>query len=162
MALGDIVLSKDGQFGAIGSRRYVVDASATIIYPGDPVAKALGGTAVTRLATNKPVVATDFLAGVAASTSTNTAAAAGVVDVTPLVPGQVWLISPAVAATWDTQAEYDALVGARVLLSLSAGGVYTILAADNSSSGCVIEPLDIVKTPGKVAFSFRNGCSYLA
>ena len=82
-------------------------------------------------------------------------------QVTPLVPGVTYLIAPKVAATWDTQAEYDALVGARVLLDLTAGA-YTILAADGATNGCVVEPLDISKYPGKVAFSIRNGVSYLA
>jgi hypothetical protein len=39
--------------------------------------------------------------------------------------------------------------------------VYTILAVDGATSGCVIQPLDISRYPGKVAFSFRNGVSDL-
>ena len=113
------------------------------------------------MATNKPVVATDYLAGISTSVSTDTVAAAGYVMVQPLLPGQVWLIAPKVAATWNTQAEYDALIGKRVLIDLTAG-VYTILAADGATSGCVIEYLDVSKHPGKVAFSFRAGVSALA
>ena len=60
-----------------------------------------------------------------------------------------------------TQSEYDALVGARVLLDLTAG-VYTILATDGANNGCVVMPLDISKYPNKVAFTFRAGCNYLA
>lgn len=113
------------------------------------------------MATNKPVVATDYLAGIAATTSTNTAAAAGEVWVYPLVPGVVYLMKPNAAASFDTQAEYDALVGDRVLIDLTSSS-YTILATDGATSGCVIENLDVAKYPGKVAFSFRNGVSYLA
>ena len=113
------------------------------------------------MATNKPVVATDYLAGISTSVSTDTVAAAGYVMVQPLLPGQVWLIAPKVAATWNTQAEYDALIGKRVLIDLTAG-VYTILAADGATSGCVIEYLDVSKHPGKVAFSFRAGVRALA
>lgn len=160
MALGDITLFSEQAHGVSGGQTFAVAASATLIYAGEPVTKALGGSVVTPMATNKPVVATDFLAGIATSTSTNTASAAGTVTVAKLQPGQIWLIAPKVAATWDTQAEYDALVGDRVLIDLTAG-TYTILATDGATSGCVIEPLDISKHPGKVAFSFRNGVSYL-
>jgi len=71
------------------------------------------------------------------------------------------MISPKVAASWDTQAEYDALVGKRVLLDLTTGS-YTILAVDGATSGCVISPLDTSKYPGKVAFEFRAGVSVLS
>lgn len=161
MAVNDIQFFKDATFGSAGDIEYAVAASATLINPGEPVAKALGGFVVTPMATNKPVVATDFLAGIATTTSTNTASAAGVVNVRPLIAGQVYLIKPNVAATWDTQAEYDALVGDRVLIDLTAGS-YTILATDGATSGCVIMPLDISKYPGKVAFAFREGVNYLA
>lgn len=56
MALGDITVLREGQFGACGSRKFVVGTSATTIKAGEPVAKALGGFVVTPLATNKPVV----------------------------------------------------------------------------------------------------------
>lgn len=143
------------------SKPYPVAASATIIYPGDPVVVTLGSPAVTLMATNKPVVATDYLVGIAVSVSTNTATAAGTVQVVPIDSGDELLISPKVAASFDTQAEYDALVGARVLLDLTAGK-YTILAADGATYGCVIKPLNIKEYPNKVAFSFRAGCSYLS
>ena len=97
---------------------------------------------------------------ISASTSTETTTAAGTVEVVPLVPGVTYLVSPKVAATWDTQAEYDALVGARVLLDVT-NGVITILAADGANNGCVVEPLDIRKYPGKVRFSLRQGLNYL-
>lgn len=160
MALGDITILDQSVMAGNGAREYQVAASATLINAGEPVAKALGAAVVTPMATNKPVVATDYLAGIAATTSTNTASAAGKVWVTPLVPGVIWLIKPTVAATFDTQAEYDALVGDRVLIDLTTGS-YTILAADGATSGCVIEQLDVAKYPGKVAFAFRNGVSYL-
>jgi len=160
MAIGDITILDQSTMAGIGARKYQVAASATLIYAGEPVQVALGASVVVPMDTNKPVVATDFLVGIAATTSTNTASAAGEVWVNPLVPGVVYLIKPNVAATFDTQAEYNALVGDRVLIDLTAGS-YTILAADGATSGCVIENLDVAKYPGKVAFSFRNGVSNL-
>lgn len=164
MALGDITILREGQFGGVGSRQYVVGTSATTIKAGEPVAKALGNTSgkkVTALATNAPVVGTDYIIGIAATTSTNTTTAEGTVEVFPDLSGTVYLISPKTSTSWDTQAEYDALVGARVLIDLTSGS-YTILASDSAANGCVIEPLDISKYPGKVAFSFRRGANYLA
>jgi len=161
MALGDITLYSEQAHGITGGLKANVAASATLIYAGEPVTHALGGAAVTPMATNKPVVATDYLEGVAITTSTNTASVAGEVTVAPINPSDVWLIAPKVAATWDTQAEYDALVGDRVLLDLTSTA-YTILATDGATYGCVIRPLDISKHPGMVAFSFRAGCNYLA
>ena len=162
MALGDFTLLREGQFGVPGAERYIVaSGAAASIKAGEPVGKALAAAAVATLATNKPVVATDFLAGISSTTSSDTAAAAGVVDVIPVNSDQVWLCAPNNAALWDTQAEYNALVGARVLLDKTAG-VYTVLSTDGATSGCVVRPLEVAKYPGKVAISFRAGCSYLA
>ena len=159
MASGDIQLLN--QTVPTGAKKYIVASGTTAsINPGEPVARALAAGVVSAMATNKPVVATDFLVGISTTTSTETASAAGEVWVQPLMPGQVWLIKPKVAATFDTQAEYDALVGDRVLIDLTTGS-YTILAADGATSGCVIEWMDVSKHPGRVAFSFRNGVSDL-
>ena len=155
----ELLSSKNGT-GFPGTKEVIVAASATLIYPGDPVAASLGGNAGTLMATNKPVVATDFLHGIAYSKSTNTAALAGKVQVVPIDPDDVWLIDANNTTAFDTQAEYDALVGNRVLMDLTTSE-YTILAADGATHGCVIQPLDISRYPGKVAFSFRAGVSNL-
>ena len=143
-----------------GARKVNVAAGATLIYPGDIVACAPGTIVGSLMATNKPVAGSDYLMGIAVSTSTNTGSLAGTVLVVPMDPLDVLLISPNDPTAWDTQAEYDALVNKRVLIDLTAVK-YTILASDNSTYGCVIQPLDISKYPGKVAFCFRAGCSYL-
>lgn len=101
------------------------------------------------------------MAGIAASVSTDTASAAGEVYVTKLVPGLSFLIAPNVAATWDSQAKYNALVGARVTFDLTTG-TYTINSTDGATNGLVVMPLTIEKYPGKVRFAIRNGASYLA
>lgn len=160
MALNDIQVYDEGTV-LPGSKKYAVAASATLVYAGEPVGLALGVASAAPLATSKPVVATDFMAGIAASTSTNTASAVGTVEVIPLSSNVTYLIAPKVAATWDTQAEYDALVGARVLFDLTAG-TYTILAADGATYGLVVMPLDISKYPNKVRFAIRQAVGYLA
>ncbi len=160
MALGDITFYDQGTFGYPGDVEYAFDSSTTTVKAGEPVNKALGSAFVTQAATNQPVVATDFFAGIAATTSTNTSTAVGTVKVTKMVSGQSYLIAPTAPTSWDTQAEYDALVGDRVLLDLTTG-VFTILAADSATYGCVVMPLDIKKYPNKVRFAFRNGVNYL-
>lgn len=158
----DLVLlsSKNGS-GFPGSKTMNVAASATLIYSGEIVAQALGDVVVLKMATDKPHVATDYVVGVAMNQSTNTAALAGTVDVVPVNSGDVWLANPTTPANWDTQAEYDALVGKRMVFALSTS-TYTIGHTDGATHGCVIQPMDVTKYPGKVAFSFREGCSYLA
>lgn len=166
MALGDITLLADAAFGAVGSRTHAVASGAVAtINAGELVLKALGSPYVVAWGntTAKPVVGTDYIAGVSTSTSTDTASAVGTVEIMPIDPKMVFLVSPTVAATWDTQAEYDALVGDRVLLSSgSVGGAQTLLAADGANNGLVVQPLDIQKYPGKVAFSIRAGAYYMA
>lgn len=161
MATNDILQYGAGAFGATGSRPFGVAMGATTINPGEPVVKVLGATSVTAMATNSPQVGTHYVVGIATTTSTQTASADGSVQVQPLSSGAVYTIRPKVAATWDTQAEYDNLVGKRVLIDLTTGN-YTILASDDAGNGCVIEALDVKKYPGRIAFSFRAGTSYLA
>jgi hypothetical protein len=154
MAIGDITIYEPSASQLNGAKKANVAAGATKINPGEPVAQALGGVTVTAMATNKPVVGTDFLVGIATSTSTQTASVAGTVDYLPLQGGLTYLMTPNAPTSWNTQAGYDALVGKRVLIDLTTGS-YTILASDGATSGCVVMPLDISKYPGRVAFTFR-------
>jgi hypothetical protein len=161
MAVNDILLVGSPTFGPSGAVKYNVGLGATAIYCGDPVIKTLGGTNVTVMTDDMPNVGTDYVVGIATSKSTQTASADGYVYVERLVPGQIWSIAPKVAATWDTQAEYDALVGKRVLIDLTSG-VYTLLAADNSAYGCIVMAKDVNIDKNKIYFCFRNACSNLA
>lgn len=164
MSVNDVIVLNPGAFGTVGARKHnVAKEYTTVINPGEPVGKTLGGTDVYAALTATPSVGTTYLAGIAVSTSTQTTTADGTVDVLPIVSGVVYLGNPQTAADWDTQAEYDAKVGSRLKFNLSAG-VYTIAstAAGSGTGGLVVEPLDIAKHPGKVAFSIRQGASYLA
>lgn len=162
MAKGDVTKYQNGAFGNPGSRKHqVASGAAASINSGEPVGKALGSQYVAALATNKPVVATDYLAGISTTTSTDTASADGTVQVENLVPGEVFLCAPLTAATWNTQTLYNALVGDRVLFDLTSS-TYTITATDGATNGLVVENLNIAEVPAKVAFSIRAGASYLA
>jgi hypothetical protein len=160
MAIGDItILEQSAEMGR-GGRTYNVAAGSTI-YAGEPVQVVLGSINAKAADTSSPVVGTTYYAGVASTTSTATASLAGSVQVIPVNSATTFLINPAVAATWDSQSEYDALVGKRVLIQLQAG-TYSLLASDSANNGCVVMPLDVAKYPGKVAFAIRNGANILA
>lgn len=160
MAKGDIqpfentgASKTDGSITAL-----VVSGTTASINAGEPVQKLAGAAGASQFPNNGPT-ATIRIMGVAASVSNETASVAGTVQVIPANPGQLWLIAPKVAATWNTQAKYNALVGSRVLIDLTTG-VYTLLAADGAGNGCIVEYLDIARYPGMVAFSFSPLCDY--
>lgn len=165
MANGDFKVLNAGAFGDRGAHRYNVSSGTTAsIKAGELVLRGLGAanpTVWTVSNSAKPVVATDFVLGLSTSASTETASLAGTVDVMPLMNDMVLLGNPTTAATWNTQAKYDALVGSRVLLNTDSAGVQTVLATDGSTNGLVVQPLDVSKYPAKVAFSLRAGCSDL-
>lgn len=166
MATGDLVPFESAASGKMtGGLKYKVTANSTgsngsvsRINPGEPVTKVAGAAGVLAAATNAPTT-TLRIVGVASSTSTETASVDGTVDILPSTNGQLFMITPNVATSWNTQAKYNALCGARVLIDNTAG-VYTILATDGASNGCIVEYLDISRYPGKVAFSFSPLVDY--
>jgi hypothetical protein len=160
MSIGDFTILEQNSMTGRGGRKYNVGAG-TVINAGEPVARVLGGTSVTPCADNAGQVGTDYIVGIATTTSTNTASAFGSVNVMPLDSGITYLANPNSAAAYDTQAEYDALVGKRVLIDLTTG-VYTVLNTDGAGNGLVVMPLDVAKNPGKVAVAFRAALSDLA
>lgn len=170
MAIGDITVFQTTEMGA-GALTYNVASGATVINPGEPVTPSVGGqtgitsTAVIAAVTSSPIVSTSSAliayVGIAATTSTQTTTVNGSVSVIPTSTSIVYLIAPKVLATWNTQTKYNDLVGSRVTIDLT-GGVYTINSTDGFTNGCVVVPLDISKYPGKVAFRFRGGASYLS
>lgn len=165
MALGNITLyTPAAQQGVDGRTFTVASGTSASINAGEPVAKALGnstGNVVSAGVTSAPVVGTSYLAGISATTSNETSTATGVVEVLCGDNEQTWICQAVTLTSVNTQAKYDALVGARVTFSLSAG-VYTVNLTDSANNGLVIEPLDISKYPGFVRFSIRGGAFYNA
>jgi len=62
MASGDITFAVPNLASHVGARKANVAAAATAILAGEPITQALGGTTVTAMLTNLPVVGTNFLA----------------------------------------------------------------------------------------------------
>lgn len=167
MAIGDFTILEQASTAGRGSRTYNVGTGATIINPGEPVTRAAGGIVVTRMYSTavtgiaQPAVATDFVVGIAQTTSNNTIALAGTIEIIPTNSGTTFLANPKDSTLWDTQAEYDALVGKRILVDL-ASSAYTVLSTDSANNGLIVMPLDISKYPGKVAVAFRAALSDVA
>lgn len=160
MAKGDIQPYENSSSAKMDGalKFYVASGAAASINAGEPVQKLAGAAGVTAMLTNSPTT-TNRVVGVAASVSTDTVSASGLVDVIPANTGQIWTIAPKTAATWNTQAKYNALIGSRVTLDLT-GGVYTINATDGASNGCIVEYIDVARYPGLVAFSWSQVCDY--
>jgi len=96
------LLSSANGIGFPGSRKHNVAANATTIKAGEPVqVNALSDAVVIPMATNGPDQTAHLLVGIAQTESTNTAAAAGTVEVVPVNEQDVWLMKPNAAATWD-------------------------------------------------------------
>ena len=173
MATGDLTILEQNQYTGRGGRLYNV-AAGTPIYAGEPVQiRIVGNVVVEPNLTSTPIVSVTagvegLFVGVATTNSTNTTAVAGTVYVMPINSGITYLGNPTTAATWDTQAEYDALVGKRVLLQNSVSvtatptsGTYTVLASDSANNGCTVQAMNILEHPSKVAIAFRTGTSSL-
>ena len=160
MAKRDITIySEDNGFGYPGTGPELVESGDTTIESGEPVAHAKGQPYGSALATAKPVVGTDYLSGIAQSESTQTAEADGKCEVLPVAAPCTYLCNPVDPTQWDTQAKYDALVGARVVFTITDGH-YLVGHTDGSTNGLVVEPLDIAATPNKVRFSLDPALNY--
>ena len=142
--------------------RYRTEAAATAIYVGEPVKlKAAASGYVIPLADAEPVIGTTTaVVGIAASDSTQTATADGVLDVYIPRPGMVYRAKAKSAAGIDTDAELLAKLNDRVLFDLTSG-VYTIdqAAADDAANGVTIIGGNIVT--GTLDFIIRASATNL-
>lgn len=148
----------------------VAPGTTSSINAGEFVYKPLGSgagnyaKAMFSGSSTQPVLASDYIAGFAMSTSTENSTATGLVEVMEVTPDMVFLGNPATAANFGlttgslSQATYNAQVGKRVLIQGSSG-VFTVLTTDGSSNGVVVEYVDVTQFP-KVAFSLRAGLNY--
>lgn len=175
--IGDFTVFKQTTSpGGRGSQSMNVAASSWVILPGEPVMLVAGASACIPAANNLVAISSPFvplsvtgtgLVGIAQTTSTNTAGAAGFVEIIPANPETVYLINAQTPSLINTQAKYDALVGARVLINLNSAGVvntsagggayYTALLSDSALNGFIVRPLDVFKFPNKVALSPLTG-----
>lgn len=126
MAFNDITVVYPAGQNQVPSHTFRTEAAATAILLGEPV--KIGGTGnnyVVPLGNGEPIIATDIVAGVAATDGTHTATADGVVDVMMPLPGVVFRCKATTPANIDTDAKLLALLNDRVTFDLGAG-VYTV------------------------------------
>jgi len=127
--------------GNVPTYRWQTDAGDAAISAGDPVKlKAAGSPYVIGLVDGDNTIGTDAsIVGIAASDSTHTASADGVVDVYVPLPGIVYEAKAKTAASVDTEAEILAMCGDRKVLDLT-DGVYTVdeAAADAAANGIIV------------------------
>lgn len=122
---------------AFSVRRIVGSGGAATIARGTPTKQGSSG-AVAIMADGNGTTS-ELFTGMAKSVSTDTAAAAGVVDTYLPLAGIIYSGSPKVAGAANTQAEIDALAGKRVVFDITTGD-WTIdsAAADDIGNAVVI------------------------
>lgn len=123
--------------------QYVVaSGAAATIAPGTPAkcvtADASVAGVVVPMVDGDGIVTGERFVGLAKNTSSDTAAAAGVVDTWAPVPGILYRGKPKTAGAADTQAEINALAGKKVLFDLTTGDWTVDSAAADALINCVV------------------------
>lgn len=162
MARRDIRITDVGSHQTIPTRTFRQFAGDTAINLGEPVKlKAANSGYVIPLATSEPVIGTTTnVIGIAASDSTVTAGADGVVQVYMPLPGIVYRAAMKTPANVNTDALLIGKLNDRVLLDLTAGK-YTVAesTADGATNGIVIVGGDFAA--GTLDFMIRSSGTYL-
>lgn len=141
MSINDIRIVDTAGLNVVPVRRYqVASGAAASIKAGEPVVMTTIGTSqyAALAADADPTIGTDYLLGIAASTSTDTVAAAGTVDVYLPLPGIVYRGKAKSAAAADTDSEIAALANKRGIFDLTSS-VWTLdtAAADGATNGLI-------------------------
>lgn len=159
MARGDISVIK----GCGPAVEFQTEAGSTAFYAGEPVKlKAAGSPYAIVCVDGDLTIGTDTVfIGIAASDSTHTASADGVVRVYMVTATTVLRAKAKTYSTVDTQSEINALCGDRVVLDLTSS-TWTIDAAagDNSANAFYILGGDPVR--GTLDVSCRLDSAYAA
>lgn len=131
------------QDGPVPTMKWLVAAgAAATINPGTPTKFSSAGAVVPMVDANGTT--SERFTGLAKGTSTDTAAAAGVVYTFVPLPGLIYAAAAKSAAAADTQAEIDALLGARLVFDLTGTvgpgltGKWTVdTAAGDGANNCL-------------------------
>ena len=142
MATGNVWIRSTGGANSVPTVTYQTEAGAAALNAGELCKrKAAGSPYVIALVDADLTRGTDSqFVGLAATTSTHTASANGTVEIYAPLPGIVYEAKAKTAASVDTQAEIDALVGDRKIIDVT-GGVHTV---DEAAADAVANALTIV------------------
>ena len=116
--------------------RIVGSGAAASIGQGTPTKQGSSGAVAIMVDGNGTT--SERFTGIAKNVSTDTAAAAGVVDVFQPLPGVVYKGSPKVAGSCNTKAKIDALAGSRVVFDLTSTTWTVDTAAGDGATKCVL------------------------
>lgn len=161
MARNDIKLQDNGPFSAVPTWEFgLIPATPISIKAGEPakMTNNTGGTGVILFADADPERGTDLVVGVAASDSTESATASGVVQLYKPLPGVVWKAKAKTASTADTEAEIIDLRGKKVVIDLTSS-TFTVDAAATYAAfnGLIIVGGDA--TNSSLYFEFAQSCT---
>ena len=122
---------------AFSIRRIVGSGVAASIDRGTPTKEGSAGAVA--IMVDGDLTTSQRFSGLAKTVSTDTVAAAGIVNVWLPLPGIKYVGSPKTAGACDTQAEIDALAGQRVPLDLtSSDWTVDTAAGDGATNGAVM------------------------
>jgi hypothetical protein len=136
MAKNDVRIKSSGGLPAVPTTKYNVQKGATAIYAGEPVKFSWGAA---QTPTNMVVKLADAdgatinYVGIAATDSTQTTAADGYVEVYDNIPGVVLEAKCKTAASCNSTAEVEALIGTFLSWDLT-GSTFTIDEATTPAS----------------------------
>jgi hypothetical protein len=144
-----IWIADNGPYTALPTLKWPTAAASTIDEGMLLKQTTAGDDPVTPIVTGDLTIETDtMLVGLAADDSTNTSAAAGYVNAYMLLPGVIYEAFCTTAASADTQAEIDAMIGDRVTFTISAttvAGNWSIDTTDSADSAFVVVGGDATK-----------------
>jgi hypothetical protein len=157
MAINDVRLHETGGLSSVPTRKCQVAASATIIYPGEPVRidTAAGTPTVLKLADGEPVIGTTLqVIGIAKSQSTNTASVAGFVDVFCPSLNTIWECAAKSSTAADTLSEVLALENDCLVFDY-ASSTYTIDTAAGYAAASGLQVVGGDPDRNMIYFKFR-------
>lgn len=131
MASGDIKI-QNTVYSEFTQNRIVGSGGAATINNGEPTKQ--GSSGAVAIMVDGDGTTSQVFTGIAKSVSTDTAAAAGTVQVWLPLPGIIYSAKAKSAAAADTQGEIDALANKRVVFDLTASAWTVDTAAGDSAS----------------------------
>lgn len=136
MAVGDFKI-KSQLDPAYAVRRIVASGTAASINNGEPTKQGTAGAVV--ICVDGDGTTSQVFTGIAKSVSTDTVAAAGIVQVWLPLPGIIYTGKAKTASNANTQALIDALIGKRVIFDLtSTSWTVDTAAGDATTNGLYI------------------------
>lgn len=137
MARGDINI-KTPQSSVFTKQRIVASGAVQTILAGTPTKENGSNVGIVAAMVDSDGTTSQRFSGLGKSDSTDTVAAAGIVQVWTPLPGTIYSAKAKVLANANTQALIDALNSKRVVFDLTAGTWTIDTAAADSSTNSVI------------------------